>query len=212
MGHPRDLLATTDWVGGTKSDRDLSFVKTPKKAADLLTAAESKEKVSLDVVIKPGESNAKTRAKQKTRAFVDLVKEGFAPEDAAEKIGLNLGEISKISSQADMKSAVADVLQTGFIRSDVRKEVLRSGINKMIMEALLEGDRKSFYDGYKLAASDPEIGLTGPSVAIQNNIDISDLGDILKEFMTPANEGSAGTPQNMSDSSQILIDTVTEET
>lgn len=209
---PRDLLQTVDWAGQIKSDRDLSFVKTPKKAADLLTAASSDEKVALDVVIKPGESNAKTRAKQKTRDFIDLVKSGLSPEDAAERIGLDLGEVSKISSQADMKAIVAETLDTGFIRSDLRKEYLRAGLNKMITESLLEGDRRDFANLYKLAASDPEIGLTGPSIAIQNNINVSEIGDILAQFDVPANEGSAGTPQNSSDSSHKVLDTVSEET
>ena len=205
----RDLLHSIDWVGGTKSDRDLSFVKTPKKAADLITAAEAEGKAALDVVIKPGESNAKTRAKQKTRDFIDLVRSGLSPEDAAERIGLDLGEVTKISSQADMKSAVSEILNVGFIRSDIRKEYMRAGLNKMITEALMEGDRRDFANLYKLAASDPEIGLTGPSVAIQTNIDLSGLEDILAQFgETPSNGGNAA-PQNVP---EITIDTVTEET
>lgn len=206
----RDLLNSTDWVNRESADRDTSFVKQPRKAADAITAAEVGPLAPLEVKVKPGETNKQTRARQKTQSFIDLVKGGLSPEDAAARIGLDLGEVTKISSQTDMKRVVAETLEVGHIRSDLRKEYLRAGLNKMVTEALVEGDRKSFGDLYKLAASDPEIGLTGPSVAIQNNINISEIGDILREFYpTPANEGGAEPPQSILENT---IDSVIEPT
>jgi hypothetical protein len=206
----RDLLHTVAWINKTSLDEDLGFVKKPKKAADSIVAAEIEgEPAETKVVIKAGESNKQTRARQKTQSFIDLVKSGLSPEDAAARIGLDLGEVTKVASQTDMRRIVSETLEVGHIRSDLRKEYLRAGLNKMVTEALVEGDRKSFGDLYKLAASDPEIGLTGPSVAIQNNINISELGDILKEFMPPANEGSGDTPQSILENT---IDSVPEQT
>jgi hypothetical protein len=188
-----NLLDSLDWANKVRCDRDNDFVKTPKKAADLITAAKVDGPPSFELAVKPGEGTKQTRAKQKARAFVDLVKNGLSPEDAAERIGMDLGEVTRISSAADMKELVARTLETGHIRSDIRKEVLRAGLNQSIMEALAEGDRKGFYDGYKLAASDPEIGLTGPSTVLGVQVNIGDdgIGGILKEFM-----GGAEPPPN----------------
>jgi hypothetical protein len=160
-------------------------VKTPKRAADLITATEVAGPASLDVSVKPGEGNKQTRAKQKARSFVDLVKNGLSPEDAAERIGMDLGDATRIASAADMKDLVARTLESGHIRSDIRKEFLRAGLNKTMADALLEGDKRGFYDGYKLAAADPEIGLTGPSTVLGVQVNIGDdgIGGILKEFM-----------------------------
>lgn len=205
----RDLLSTTKWANRNSSDHDLNFVKKPKKAADLITAAEAGPLAPLEVRVRPGESNKQTRAKQKMTAFIEAVKGGLTPEDAAQRIGVDLGEVSRISSAADMRDIVSRTLEMGHIRSDILKEYLRASRNTMLTEAFMEGDRKGFSDLYKLAASDPEIGLTGPSVAIQNNIDLSGIEDILAQFNTPANGGSTEAPQNVS---EITIDTVTEQT
>jgi hypothetical protein len=189
-----NLVDSLDWANKTRVDNDKTFVKQPKRAADLITATKVDAPASLDVVVKPGEGNKETRRKQKVRALVDLIKNGLSPEDAAERIGLDLGEVTRISSASDMKELVAKTLENGHIRSDVRKEFLRGALNVSIAEALAEGDRKGVYDGYKLAASDPEIGLTGPStvLGVQVNIGEDGIGGILKEFM-----GVSESPQNI---------------
>jgi hypothetical protein len=179
------LLDSTDWSFRNRIDNDRSFVKKPTRAADAITAASASGPPSLEVSVKPGEGSKETRSKQKARAFVDLVKNGLSPEDAAQRIGLELGEVTRLSSGTDMKDLVARTLEIGHIRSDIRKEFLRAGLNQSLAEALAEGDRREFGNLYKLAASDPEIGLTGPStvLGVQVNIGEDGIGGLLKEFM-----------------------------
>jgi hypothetical protein len=130
-----DLYNTLDWQNRHKVDADRSFIKSPVRAADAITAADGTAGGQLEVS-----------------------------------------------------------LESGHIRSDIRKEFMRAGLNTVAGNALLAGENKVFLDAYKLAASDPEIGLTGPSTVLGVSVNIGDdgIGGILKEFM-----GASESPQNI---------------
>lgn len=185
----RDLINTVNWQNKSSRDHDLAFVKKPKKAVDAITALEEETAGgALEVRVKPGESAKQTKARQKTQQFIELVKNGLSPEDAAARIGLDLGEVQKLGSKSDMARIVAETLEVGHIRSDIRKEYLRAGLNKMLTEAMLDGDRKEFGSLYKLAASDPDVGLTGPSTVNAIQVNFTDLKSVIGEFLENSEE------------------------
>lgn len=173
----KNFLNEGNWKNRDKVDADRSFIRTPVKAVDAITAGEVKgEAEATTPVVKPGESNKQTRAKAKARTFVDLVKGGLNPEDAAERIGMDIGEVTRITDATDMKRLVEKVISAGHMRADLRREFSRSLLTLTVAEAHAEGDRRGVYDGLKLMNSDPEIGLTGPSVAVGLQINMSENG------------------------------------
>jgi hypothetical protein len=95
---------------------------------------------------------------------------------------------------------VSDVIQNGHIRSDLRKEALRAMLNINIANAHLEGERKDFAALYKLAAGDPDIGLSGPSTVNAVQVNIDGIKDILSEFMPVENKSC-----EVLDSSQVEL-------
>lgn len=184
-----DLFSKITWQNKASRDNDLTFVKKPKKAADAILVAESTDALApLEVKVKPGESARQTRAKQKTTQFVELVRGGLAPEDAAERIGLKIDEVARITDGADAKRIIGEVIQAGYMRSDVRKEFSRALTNVTVMEAHLEGDRRGVYDGLKIINADPEIGLTGPSTVNAIQVNFTDLQSVIGEFLEDSSQ------------------------
>src|SRR6478609_2926045 len=153
-----------NWQNKTSRDKEVEFVKKmPKRVKELAEGEAPDEPVH--ITIKPGESLKQTRNKLKIQSFIDLVKSGLSPEDAAARIGMDLGEIANISSAKDLKKTVIDIIEMGDLRTEQRQMLIRGGTNIMLAESIQQRDRKGFVDIAKLAMSDPALGMSGPANA-----------------------------------------------
>lgn len=186
MSSKKNLLETTNWKDRGKSGGERpSHVRKPEKFADAIEIASNEDAALLEVAVRPGEGVKTTRAKQKARDFIDLVKGGLEPEDAAERIGMDLSEVTRISSATDMKQIVKETIETGHMAAEIRQTMMRAGANIALMNTLKDGNYRDFMAVYKGMASDPQIGLTGPAVQLGFQVNVGDegLGGILKGFL-----------------------------
>lgn len=161
------------WKNKTSRQNDKEFVKKTEGAPEPGTP-------EVKVTVKPGETNKQTRNKQKVKSFVDLVKKGLSPEDAAERIGLDLGEVANITTSRDLKRSVAEIIEMGDLRTEQRQALIRGGTNIMLTETIQQRDRKGFVDIAKLAMADPALGMSGPANANAVQVNVSILRDMMK--------------------------------
>lgn len=115
--------------------------------------------------------------KYKARKFVELVQQGVTPGKAAEKIGTSL---RKINNSTETKAIIADLLQTYAVAAEVRKELAKAALNRVLLESLNAGT----LEGAKLAAQvaaqiAKEEGTTVETPAV--TVDLGSLVDVLKD-------------------------------
>ena len=197
-----DLSARVNWSSRTKTQKgkDTGFVKKISRAKDAMDLAKQDPKIRAEVktLIRPGESNKQTRNKQKIQTFIDSVKGGLSPEDAAAKIGLELGEVANIVDSRDMKKVVADMVNTGSLTTEMRQAMVRGGLNTMLAETYLQRDRKGFTDVAKLMMQDPQMGMSGPANAVGVQVNVSVLKDLADKLKDDETDGLNDKPLDIS--------------
>lgn len=113
----------------------------------------------------------------KAQRFVDLIKTGEKPWRAAEKIGTTLG---RINTSTEMQAAIKGLLETATLSSEIRKAVVKAGLNKLFMENLGSDDpkdKKIALDAAKMIAADEGMN-TGTEVGVTFNL--GELGPALE--------------------------------
>jgi hypothetical protein len=162
-------------------DKDREYAEAPvrevKFSDDPVMDVEGVSSTVTDVSLTVDDSK-NGGAKVKAARFVDLLKDGVKPGEAAERIGTSL---KQLRTSEDMKTAVAELLATATLSSEIRKGMVRAGLNKVFIEGISSEDpkdRKVALEAAKLIASDEGLQ-TGSDVTVA--FDLGDLGDVIKD-------------------------------
>lgn len=100
------------------------------------------------------------------KKFVELVKDQKkSPEEAARILSLDL---STAGASEQMRLYTQKLLRSWAAGPDVRRELVRAGLNKIFMESLASGDYKTALDATKQIGSDPDVGLNAAPQPIVN--------------------------------------------
>lgn len=118
---------------------------------------------------------------QAAERFVDLVKHGKTAAQAAQAIGTT---VRALNTHSDMQDAIAALVSVGELPAEVRRKMLKAGLNKIFMEGVGSDsvkERKLALEAAKLIGQDPEISLTeGDGAKV-----VFDLGDLAEVFKKP---------------------------
>ena len=151
--------------------RDIVFSDEPNKDEEILTEAVADVTLTVD-------DSKNSGAKVKASRFVDLLKSGVKPGEAAEKIGTSL---KQLRTSEDMKVAVAELLATATLSSEIRKGMVRAGLNKVFIEGIASEDpkdRKVALEAAKLISADEQIS-TGQEIGV--TFELGDLAGVIKD-------------------------------
>jgi hypothetical protein len=134
-----------------------------------------------DIIVDAFEITADPRdtvEKHTAKRFVDLVQSGLKPGIAAKKMQTTL---RKIQGSEETKKEITKLLKSFGIAAEVRKEIAKAALNKLLIEAL---DSEDIDDRKLVFSVAKEIGVQeggptegGPSVVIN-------LGEELKGIIT----------------------------
>ena len=103
------------------------------------------------------------------KRFTELVGQGYKPGQAARLVG---SSVKGIMSSSRVKKEVATLLETYTLQADVRRALVRAGLNQLALENLgAEGDKKVALDALKAIGGDTEVGINAPpQPGIQINV------------------------------------------
>lgn len=114
----------------------------------------------------------------KAKKFLDLVRKGVTPGDAAKKVGMSLAQLRRTK----VKKRIEDLTIAYHLPDEIRKLLVKNGLNRLFMMNLGKKDvanQKLLLDTIKQMASDPDVGLqSNQQVGIQ--INLGELGELLK--------------------------------
>lgn len=129
-----------------------------------------------------GKGNPKTVAATVAKKFVELVKSGETPSDAARRLHRKLSDL-RMDEEFTRKAAA--IIEGGYLPAEVRKALVRSGLNRRFVNGIDSDDpelRRDALTAAKMIAEDPEVGLKHTAPAVE--IDLTVLGDILAKVET----------------------------
>ena len=124
--------------------------------------------------------------KRQAERFFDKVQSGIKPGRAANIMHTTL---KKINNSEEMSAEVKRLMDTATLSAEVRKKLVRSSLNKLIVENVDSEDIKRqrlALDAIKQASSDPETGLENEQAMVE--INVSELGTSLKGLKLPGIE------------------------
>lgn len=112
------------------------------------------------------------------KRFMDLVGQGYKPHEAAKTVGTTM---SGIMGNEAFKKQVKQLVESASMPNDIRKEMVRAGLNRIFMENVARPDsnsQKLAIEAAKAISSDPDVGLNAiPNPGIQ--ININELDNVL---------------------------------
>jgi hypothetical protein len=133
--------------------------------------------------VTPQRAKASDIAKLQAYKFVDLLKSGVKPGEAAHRLHTS---VKTIMSNPQSQKVVKEVIEEFTYNAEVRKLLQRALVNKTAVENAGEkGDKKLLLDALKLMADDSELGIKGPSVMIGGPVISSALQDVLDKIEPP---------------------------
>jgi hypothetical protein len=117
--------------------------------------------MAFDVEVeKPGPKRGKRDGKVTARKFVELVRDQQkTPQEAASILNLDM---KTLSTGPEFKHYCQILYKNWSAPAEVRREIVRAGLNKVAVESLANGDYETFMTATKQIGSDPEVGLTAP--------------------------------------------------
>lgn len=121
--------------------------------------------------------------------FLTAVQDGMEPAKAARAVGTTL---KKINNAAEMSEAIRNLVEMASLTSDVRRAMIRAGLDKMFMQSVGSEDleeRKHALAVAKQIAQDPEVGAGGEGPGVAITISDSLLTAIKDVTLTPVKEG-----------------------
>lgn len=114
--------------------------------------------------------------------FVDLLKQGKTPGEAAQAIGTT---VRALNTQGDMQAAVAALVSIGELPAEVRRKMLKAGLNKMFMEGIGSDsvkERKLALEAAKLIGQDE--GMAEADGGTKVVFELGDLAEVFKKPLT----------------------------
>ncbi len=130
---------------------------------DIITKSDDAEDVTIE--IEQGHQEG-----IKVKRFLELVESGKVPWEAARAMGSNMKTLTK---NVDIREAVKKLIEGGRLPQDVRKQMVRDALDKILMDNVNGGSReqKIALGAAKEIAKDPDVGLnTAPVVGVQVNV------------------------------------------
>ncbi len=117
----------------------------------------------------------------RAKRFIAAVKGGLPMWEAARQQGTTLNRLFKLNGT---RSIVKQLMEEDSLPAAVRKEMVRSGLNKVFADNI-NGDlkqQKVALAAAKQIAADPEVGLTAPPIAVGVNVDMKGLFQMVKDM------------------------------
>lgn len=161
------------WQPPEDPDRDLRVIETleTESSSEIQTGEDLSVDVESDFQNKPPKTALAKR-------FVELTGQGYKPHEAAKLMGTTMKGL--VGKEAFTK-AVQSLIKEASMVPELRKEMIRSGLNKIFMENVGNPDKESqklAIEAAKVIGSDPDVGLTAqPQAGIQ--INLNTLGTVL---------------------------------
>jgi hypothetical protein len=118
---------------------------------------------------------------QLSKKFINLLGQGYKPGEAAKLVGTS---IRGIMNQNKFKKDVQLLVETYNLPPDIRRAMVRAGMNQIVMENLKVPEataQKLALDALKAIGSDTEVGINAPpQPGIQ--INLGNLTDVFAAF------------------------------
>ncbi len=154
------------WEQPEESDKDLRLNEDQVK--DDASPLEVLEPFPLDV-----ETDHQNKAPKNgiAKRFLELTGQGYKAHEAAKLMG---STIKGLVGNDAFKRQVQQLIETASLSADLRKEMLRAGLNRIFMENVSNPDKESqklAIEAAKVIGSDPDVGLNAqPQAGIQINL------------------------------------------
>lgn len=129
----------------------------------------------------PVEISGQKEGSIKARRFLELVVAGEEPARAARKLHTKLQSLIR---DDEVRLALKNLLEGSRLPADVRKEMVRAGLNSMFMRNVSGKlkEQKIALEAAKQIARDPEVGLNLPPMGVAVPIDVSALGQMMSKM------------------------------
>lgn len=148
---------------------------TPDPKTDTIPLVEAEVTNDVQVVIN---NDKKAEVKKVAERFVDLVKHGEKPGEAARMVGTTLREIG---SRDDLKKFVSRLIGDFHLEAAVQKELVSAGLTKLFTEAVrspdIEDRKLALAVGKQLSQN---LGIVAADGTV--TVDLGSLGDVLKDI------------------------------
>ena len=161
-----------------ESDKDLRIEDNQVKDDAVPYVVEESFNVDVDI-----DSVDKRPKNALAKTFHELVGQGLKPHEAAKRLGHTM---KGLMSNESFTKQVQSLIDTATLPPDVRKAMIRSGLNAIFMQNINQPDKESqklAIEAAKVIGSDPDVGLNAqPQAGIQINLNtLSSVLDKLPE-------------------------------
>jgi hypothetical protein len=178
---PKTPVLITDSVPFLKTDEYLNdpSQKTGLEKTEGETLAEFPHAPEAPDIVANTELGKSDVIEAKAKRFLDLVRKGVPQGEAAQAVGMSLAQIKR----SRLKKKIEDLTIAYHLPDEIRKQLVKSGLNRLYMMNLGKKDpasQKIFLDTVKQMAADPDVGLD-KSREIGVNINIGELRKQLEE-------------------------------
>jgi len=172
--------------GGRRLDKTTEFENPPIKETeelpeDKVNAASEDVVVINEVVTTLDYKNSE--AKIKAQRFADAIVSGMKPGQAADKVGTTL---RAIKSSKEMQRVVEETIRTGHLSAEIRRLLVRSGLNQLLIQSLGSDDlqeREFSLKVIKQISLDPEVSTEQVQGGV--TIDLGELKDVVTNISLP---------------------------
>jgi hypothetical protein len=101
----------------------------------------------------PKKADIKTVSKVRAVKFVELVKAGESPQEAAKQVHTSLARLER---DPEVQAMCETLIAQYTLPAETRKKLVRARLNKVVAE----GNDKEAVAAAKLVSADPEVGIT----------------------------------------------------
>ncbi len=162
------------WQPNEDEDKDLRITEN-QKTQDAVPYEVGEPFVVDEVDIDNRNSKPRNALAKK---FLDLCGQGYTPGEAAKTIGSSL---KGLVGNDQFKKQVQSLIQTASLAPELRKEMIRAGLNQIFITNINQPDKESqklAIEAAKVIGSDPDVGLNAqPQAGI--SINLNTLGNVL---------------------------------
>ena len=167
------------WQPNEDEDKDLRL-NEDQKTEDAVVYEGTEPFVIDDVDIDNQDKKPKNAL---AKRFMDLCGQGYKPHEAAKLVGSTM---KGLVGNDQFKRQVQQLIQTASLTPEMRKEMIRSGLNHIFISNINNPDKESqklAIEAAKVIGSDPDVGLNAaPQAGIQINLNA--LGSVLEKTQT----------------------------
>lgn len=163
------------WQPNEDPDPDLR-INENNKSEDAVPYEVGEPFVVDDVEIDNRDSKPKNAM---AKRFTELITQGYKPHEAAKLIGSTM---RGLVGNDQFKKQVQQLIETASLVPEMRKEMIRSGLNHIFISNINNPDKESqklAIEAAKVIGADPEVGLNAPPQGTGIQINLNTLGNVL---------------------------------